>query len=163
MIRRPPRSTQSRSSAASDVYKRQADVRHIQTELLLRLPLRAPSVLLARSQCAPGTSLRGPADVRAIQIERSLRLPAALHTVVTASLRSIAEGFARMRGSSPYRRDCLLEEHCGGSLPSWSLAARASPLPVRSWHASNGLLNRTFEAAPCEIANGVKWVGYVPG
>ena len=25
MIRRPPRSTQSRSSAASDVYKRQAD------------------------------------------------------------------------------------------------------------------------------------------
>src|SRR5450756_2741941 len=26
MIRRPPRSTQSRSSAASDVYKRQADV-----------------------------------------------------------------------------------------------------------------------------------------
>src|SRR5680860_1767948 len=27
MIRRPPRSTQSRSSAASDVYKRQADAR----------------------------------------------------------------------------------------------------------------------------------------
>src|SRR5665809_174994 len=27
MIRRPPRSTQSRSSAASDVYKRQAEIR----------------------------------------------------------------------------------------------------------------------------------------
>src|SRR5450756_3162750 len=28
MIRRPPRSTQSRSSAASDVYKRQVDAAH---------------------------------------------------------------------------------------------------------------------------------------
>src|SRR5450756_1934829 len=28
MIRRPPRSTQSRSSAASDVYKRQVVIRH---------------------------------------------------------------------------------------------------------------------------------------
>ena len=33
MIRRPPRSTQSRSSAASDVYKRQA-VRHIFTGIV---------------------------------------------------------------------------------------------------------------------------------
>src|SRR5450756_3151028 len=31
MIRRPPRSTQSRSSAASDVYKRQVDVGNTQT------------------------------------------------------------------------------------------------------------------------------------
>src|SRR5450756_1366620 len=31
MIRRPPRSTQSRSSAASDVYKRQVPDSHIQT------------------------------------------------------------------------------------------------------------------------------------
>eukprot|EP01015_Nassula_variabilis_P025633 TRINITY_DN5022_c0_g1_i1.p3 TRINITY_DN5022_c0_g1~~TRINITY_DN5022_c0_g1_i1.p3 ORF type:complete len:161 (+),score=45.49 TRINITY_DN5022_c0_g1_i1:34-516(+) len=35
MIRRPPRSTQSRSSAASDVYKRQP---HIQTKNAINLP-----------------------------------------------------------------------------------------------------------------------------
>src|SRR5680860_963591 len=34
MIRRPPRSTQSRSSAASDVYKRQALVKDYAPELL---------------------------------------------------------------------------------------------------------------------------------
>src|SRR5659263_193825 len=34
MIRRPPRSTQSRSSAASDVYKRQAQAKYA-TELFL--------------------------------------------------------------------------------------------------------------------------------
>ena len=34
MIRRPPRSTQSRSSAASDVYKRQGPVRIQQLDLL---------------------------------------------------------------------------------------------------------------------------------
>src|SRR5450756_2591553 len=32
MIRRPPRSTQSRSSAASDVYKRQAEALHQELE-----------------------------------------------------------------------------------------------------------------------------------
>ena len=32
MIRRPPRSTQSRSSAASDVYKRQALAEHLRAE-----------------------------------------------------------------------------------------------------------------------------------
>src|SRR5450756_2122979 len=42
MIRRPPRSTQSRSSAASDVYKRQVlpqrlDVTHLETDLLQRV------------------------------------------------------------------------------------------------------------------------------
>eukprot|EP00657_Telonema_sp_P-1_P006190 TRINITY_DN24367_c0_g1_i1.p1 TRINITY_DN24367_c0_g1~~TRINITY_DN24367_c0_g1_i1.p1 ORF type:complete len:102 (+),score=38.18 TRINITY_DN24367_c0_g1_i1:104-409(+) len=35
MIRRPPRSTQSRSSAASDVYKRQHDSKHAATGDLL--------------------------------------------------------------------------------------------------------------------------------
>ena len=34
MIRRPPRSTQSRSSAASDVYKRQ--LKHIDMDLMKR-------------------------------------------------------------------------------------------------------------------------------
>src|SRR5450756_3112593 len=33
MIRRPPRSTQSRSSAASDVYKRQAELATLQTQI----------------------------------------------------------------------------------------------------------------------------------
>ena len=37
MIRRPPRSTQSRSSAASDVYKRQDFSRYI-TELMKKFP-----------------------------------------------------------------------------------------------------------------------------
>src|SRR5450756_2545995 len=35
MIRRPPRSTQSRSSAASDVYKRQVKVRQPITKMIL--------------------------------------------------------------------------------------------------------------------------------
>ena len=37
MIRRPPRSTQSRSSAASDVYKRQSDNRYIEKLLELKV------------------------------------------------------------------------------------------------------------------------------
>src|SRR5450756_3232990 len=37
MIRRPPRSTQSRSSAASDVYKRQEHVREVHRERVVRL------------------------------------------------------------------------------------------------------------------------------
>src|SRR5450756_1493062 len=45
MIRRPPRSTQSRSSAASDVYKRQ--VQHTMGSLTERLA------------CTEGPSLRG--------------------------------------------------------------------------------------------------------
>ena len=42
MIRRPPRSTQSRSSAASDVYKRQEvaqELRALETEFALLPPL----------------------------------------------------------------------------------------------------------------------------
>src|SRR5659263_677443 len=39
MIRRPPRSTQSRSSAASDVYKRQGTPYPEVTELICRIPL----------------------------------------------------------------------------------------------------------------------------
>src|SRR5450756_2085131 len=42
MIRRPPRSTQSRSSAASDVYKRQAGL--IPVLLLQSLALSPPSI-----------------------------------------------------------------------------------------------------------------------
>src|SRR5450756_873403 len=44
MIRRPPRSTQSRSSAASDVYKRQR---------LRRRHLLAPSCVMLRDRAAP--------------------------------------------------------------------------------------------------------------
>src|SRR5450756_1304948 len=47
MIRRPPRSTQSRSSAASDVYKRQILIRgarHLVTVRGTRGPRRGPSL-----------------------------------------------------------------------------------------------------------------------
>ena len=42
MIRRPPRSTQSRSSAASDVYKRQVDIYLLSTE--------SPSMVIEKSE-----------------------------------------------------------------------------------------------------------------
>src|SRR5665809_172231 len=38
MIRRPPRSTQSRSSAASDVYKRQGDYRVVNAQEVYSVP-----------------------------------------------------------------------------------------------------------------------------
>ena len=40
MIRRPPRSTQSRSSAASDVYKRQLQLRGFQQRIVENVDLR---------------------------------------------------------------------------------------------------------------------------
>src|SRR5450756_1036892 len=40
MIRRPPRSTQSRSSAASDVYKRQGDIRFLGINIASMMPAR---------------------------------------------------------------------------------------------------------------------------
>ena len=43
MIRRPPRSTQSRSSAASDVYKRQPTSRHLKKKRRAWQPRRRPS------------------------------------------------------------------------------------------------------------------------
>src|SRR5680860_1916225 len=45
MIRRPPRSTQSRSSAASDVYKRQVDDPAAMTDLPLELRQRLTELL----------------------------------------------------------------------------------------------------------------------
>src|SRR5680860_807517 len=42
MIRRPPRSTQSRSSAASDVYKRQVDRLRCRADRADRFPGRTP-------------------------------------------------------------------------------------------------------------------------
>src|SRR5450756_2384760 len=44
MIRRPPRSTQSRSSAASDVYKRQVDLRIPQRKCHLTSRIDAPQL-----------------------------------------------------------------------------------------------------------------------
>src|SRR5680860_851482 len=49
MRRRPPRSTQSRSSAASDVYKRQAHGNQVPRLIPPRLPARLPAVLGAHS------------------------------------------------------------------------------------------------------------------
>ena len=46
MMRRPPRSTQSRSSAASDVYKRQEGISI--KEAMLRLPARERLILKLR-------------------------------------------------------------------------------------------------------------------
>src|SRR5450756_3167558 len=54
MIRRPPRSTQSRSSAASDVYKRQVPVK----ELALNLPKRAWRMISWREGSAEQLSSR---------------------------------------------------------------------------------------------------------
>src|SRR5450756_1218619 len=51
MIRRPPRSTQSRSSAASDVYKRQAMIMDRQ------LLLKKLGEIVAQMQNAPGSKM----------------------------------------------------------------------------------------------------------
>src|SRR5450756_3232424 len=73
MIRRPPRSTQSRSSAASDVYKRQNEdilitvrAENVTTEVLAKLTddhraqfapyVQNESVVLARRYASDGTS-----------------------------------------------------------------------------------------------------------
>eukprot|EP01016_Furgasonia_blochmanni_P040589 TRINITY_DN5192_c0_g1_i13.p1 TRINITY_DN5192_c0_g1~~TRINITY_DN5192_c0_g1_i13.p1 ORF type:complete len:168 (+),score=14.63 TRINITY_DN5192_c0_g1_i13:97-600(+) len=62
MIRRPPRSTQSRSSAASDVYKRQlleiSEMEHVVTLIVLRMKDCQFASSVARSALGPITQLR---------------------------------------------------------------------------------------------------------
>src|SRR5450756_3069747 len=58
MIRRPPRSTQSRSSAASDVYKRQGDY-----GVLERLRGLAPLTVVAGNTDRPFSALDLPWEV----------------------------------------------------------------------------------------------------
>src|SRR5450756_432814 len=64
MIRRPPRSTQSRSSAASDVYKRQIRAREHDARLRRRDPLATRHAVEARENEAAGQFLpiRQPPD-----------------------------------------------------------------------------------------------------
>src|SRR5450756_3187732 len=60
MIRRPPRSTQSRSSAASDVYKRQHLLRRTQTGLAGEISARpVSSGMLVRSGTCAGLVMPG--------------------------------------------------------------------------------------------------------
>ena len=54
MIRRPPRSTQSRSSAASDVYKRQI---HTRQNNPYRLGAAPAGVVGARGRCCPAATV----------------------------------------------------------------------------------------------------------
>src|SRR5450756_2275807 len=57
MIRRPPRSTQSRSSAASDVYKRRCDARADPSRASAPCTSSSPLARSARrSPCAASTS-----------------------------------------------------------------------------------------------------------
>src|SRR5450756_957683 len=67
MIRRPPRSTQSRSSAASDVYKRQPLRRDVRREALEVGPARVEAVdlgLFLPERCQQGDELRRVAGMR---------------------------------------------------------------------------------------------------
>src|SRR5680860_1927503 len=53
MIRRPPRSTQSRSSAASDVYKRQHVLQFRASGIRVKSPRRAPSLVAMTTSQVP--------------------------------------------------------------------------------------------------------------
>src|SRR5680860_872999 len=61
MIRRPPRSTQSRSSAASDVYKRQIDVG----------PQPAQPILLEAESPYEGRGHGGGVECRAVVVDET--------------------------------------------------------------------------------------------
>eukprot|EP00657_Telonema_sp_P-1_P000821 TRINITY_DN1162_c0_g2_i2.p1 TRINITY_DN1162_c0_g2~~TRINITY_DN1162_c0_g2_i2.p1 ORF type:complete len:117 (-),score=16.53 TRINITY_DN1162_c0_g2_i2:377-727(-) len=69
MIRRPPRSTQSRSSAASDVYKRQTSTFVITCYICfirakrLRLPVFKPRVVVVHYISLPGRRIGGALTV----------------------------------------------------------------------------------------------------
>ena len=95
MIRRPPRSTQGRSSAASDVYKRQI---HARTKpVILELPLLAPTwlilftdgILEAGQHNGAGFAL---ADWVSTRLEQGFASPAALADAL------LAEAMARDQG-----------------------------------------------------------------
>ena len=104
MIRRPPRSTQSRSSAASDVYKRQVlrdaigrDWQCGTLQVDLNLPSRLGSTYVAKD----GTK----------------KVPVMLHRALFGSLE-------RFIG--------ILIEHYAGKLPLWLAPLQVVVLPIAS-------------------------------
>src|SRR5665809_76015 len=80
MIRRPPRSTQSRSSAASDVYKRQPESRADLREAVERGDLRAGSwqMVVAKDRWDGDTRhVEAIAELRDVSVVSSPAYPAA--------------------------------------------------------------------------------------
>ena len=107
MIRRPPRSTQSRSSAASDVYKRQGVARRQLTFLLLRQ--KKSKQKKRRPWCLrPSASLRATCGAR---FRRGLAKLAPFHSAQTTpalirlSLRSSAQPGRGNRDREPNTKD----------------------------------------------------------
>src|SRR5680860_1244411 len=107
MIRRPPRSTQSRSSAASDVYKRQREslAREIHDSVLQALALvHKKGRELAQSPAVPPAEVAHLADIAGRQeVElRSLILRQPQHVATgRSSLRDALESQARTIDSPP--------------------------------------------------------------
>src|SRR5450756_1761959 len=81
MIRRPPRSTQSRSSAASDVYKRQ--VRAVPLRVSLHCTFATPFASILRHDI---TILRLPAEYGAMIALDALRILVMSAVLIVAGL-----------------------------------------------------------------------------
>src|SRR5680860_960135 len=98
MIRRPPRSTQSRSSAASDVYKRQVERRYRTTKernmvakYWLRIVMFVCGLLLVVSAQANFPSV--PSETYdALKLDRSSTTPKQLHEALVKRYKDPAQG-----------------------------------------------------------------------
>src|SRR5664280_2662595 len=109
MIRRPPRSTLSSSSAASDVYKRQKGYETARPDVQAHVPLQAKRILeLGCSNGALGASIKARQSAVVVGVEVNLSYAemaaARIDRVIVADAETFASGTTPDEG--PF--DCLI-------------------------------------------------------
>src|SRR5450756_1109116 len=106
MIRRPPRSTQSRSSAASDVYKRQQGVRFLGTTLWTDFMLFGEGEKRTAAILHAVSLMRDFSRIRAGEAAEAPFTPAA-----SAALFNIQAGWLESKLSEPHAGPTVVITH----------------------------------------------------
>src|SRR5450756_1083016 len=139
MIRRPPRSTQSRSSAASDVYKRGLCLRRLSLLVLVTLVLLPPGGSVSQS------TLASPVQRAHAHVVGSLE-PFVSPVVAAASCH--CQHYCGSKQKHCHARDRDQSDEYPVALPRW---------PVRWWILRRRLLFRRRHLARC------RFVGFLFG